>query len=667
MRAEKLFVLLAAALLLSALAAAGWLVHRGARSDAQAAAVRRSEQAARIHDVLRDARAGELLLIARQLGNDKGFVSYIAQALQQDAGGAIDSASIRDLLDERRAEYGLDVAMLLDARGRTIVDTASFQPTQSNLSQHAAVARTLSQLEPASGYLRGRDRLMQIAVVPLLLGSSSEGVLLGGRYVDDAFLQDIGTRTGADFALLTMTPAGPEVVAGTINTTVQRELAEAAVQRGWPATNTATETATLNLTGDAWLAQVRPLGDDRAAGSLIVLQPGMTIAAAVAQTDRSLLLGLGGATLLLFALVGALWLLLLQPLAVLSKAAHGIGGGALEPVPAVGRGGIAMIARALGRLVGELREFRDFESYAADQLRQRTRASESGPRAAPVVATDHGAIAQYSSGTVFADRYQLYALVGAGQSGVVYRALDRRHGEVVALKLLGPDALGDTGHANHVRELLRAGARVQHANVARIRDVGQLDGVIYVASEYVRGISLKDALSRTGRIPLYAALRVARQICAGLGAIHAAGTAHGALHPSNIVLAPGVDTKLLDLGLVVRPPGFDHGDPTRPLRADPTYLSPQQIVGQLPNRQDDVYALGVILTEVFTAGLPQPNGSSAELCVARVEREATPPSRLWTEIPAPIEALLLQCLERDPARRLPDAAAVLAALERCRP
>lgn len=667
MRTEKITALLAIALLLTALAVAGWLVHRGAHNDAQTAALRRSEQAAAVHDVLSTARSRELLLIARQLGNDKGFVGYIAQALQQGAGGAIDSASIRDLLDERRVEYGLDVAMLLDARGSTILDTASFQPTQSNLAQHPAVAHTLSTLETRGGYLRGRGRLMQFAVVPLLLGTSSEGLLLGGRYIEDAFLQDIGARTGADLALLTMTPAGPEIVAGTLDAGTRAALVTVATQRNWPATNVAPETVLLQLGSDSWLAQIRPLSDDRAAGSLIVLQPGATITAAVAQTDRHLLLGLGAVALLLLALIALLWRRLLQPLSALSQAAHGIAGGALEPVPAVGGGGVATIGRGLARLVGELREFRDFESYAADQLRQRTRASEAGPRAAPVVAIDHGAIAQFSAGTVFADRYQLYALVGAGPSGVVYRALDRRHGEVVALKLLGPGALADAAHANHVRELLRAGARVQHANVARIRDVGQLDGVIYVASEYVRGISLKDALGRTGRIPLYAALRLARQICAGLVAIHTAGTAHGALHPSNIVLAPGVDTKLLDIGLVARPPGFDHGDPTRPLRADPTYLSPQQIVGQLPNRQDDVYALGVILTEVFTAGLPQPNGSATELCLARVEREATPPSRLWTEIPAPIEALLLHCLERDPARRLPDAMAVLAVLERCRP
>lgn len=669
MRLEKILLLLACALALVLIATAGALIHRGALADARNVAAQRLAAAALAHDAQQEMRERELLLLTRQLAGDKGFVGYIAQSLQPNASGAIDTASIRDLLDERRGQLGIDVAMVLDSQGRTLVDTASYQPTQSDLAQHSAVSQVLSTLEPASGFLRGRERGMQVAVAPLLLGASSEGLLLAGKFIDDDFARRIGAIAGTDIALLTSTPAGPQVLAGTINADVRKELAAVAVQRGWPVANMAGETATFAIAGSRWLARASQAGKDAAAGSLIALLPGSAIDAFVAATDRALWLWGGVLAALALLLCALLWMVWLRPLDTLARSAAGIAGGALEPVPATrsGGAGIAAIARALGRLVGELRETRDFEAYSADLLRQRTRSSETGPRAAAPISVDHGAAAQVTAGSVFADRYEIYARIGAGQSGVVYRALDRRHGEIVALKLLGPAAIAGAEHASRIKELLRAGARVQHANVARIRDVGQVDGVIHIASEYVRGISLKDALSHTGRIPLYAALRVSREICAGLAAIHAAGTTHGALNPANIVLGAGADTKLLDIGLVARPPGFDHHQPARPLHSDPTYLSPQQLVGQLANQHDDVYALGLILTEIFTARLPQPHGSASELCLARIEREATAPSRLWTEIPAPIETLLLHCLERDASRRLPNATAVLAELERCRP
>jgi eukaryotic-like serine/threonine-protein kinase len=664
MRTEKILLALGCALALGLIALCGWLLHRSAAADALNAAQQRLHSAAQFHLAQQASRARELMLVTRQLADDKGFVGYIAQAVQQGAAGSIDAASIRDLLDERRSQLGIDVAMVLDSRGKTLVDTASYQTSQPDLAHNAAVAQVLADLTPASGYLLGRERLMQIAVAPLLLGSGSEGMLLSGRLIDDAFAAQTGGLGATDIALIGTTSDGPRVLASTLDAALRQPLADSvAAQRGKAPGQPLSSYAQLN--GSQWLLQQQPAGSDAAAGTLVTLLPADSVAALSAASQRQL--RWSGAVLaacVLLAALAALWPLL--ALDRLSRAAAQINAGALEPVPRRGHSGIGRIGRALGRLVGELRETRDFEAYSGDLLRQRTRGSETAPRSAAPAAIDHGAAAQAQPGSELGGRYEIYARVGAGQSGVVYRALDRQHSEVVALKLLGAQAVANADHANRLQQLLRAGARVQHANVARIRDAGQIDGLIYVASEYVRGISLKDALARTGRIPLYAGLRVAREICAGLGAIHAAGTVHGALNPANIVLAPGAATKLLDLGLIAAPPGFRRDHPAAPLRSDPTYLSPQQILGQFATPADDVYAFGLILTGIFTALLPQPNHSAGELCIARIERDPLPPSRLWTEIPPLIETLLLRCLERDPARRLADALAVQAELEKCR-
>ncbi|TDR39414.1 serine/threonine protein kinase [Tahibacter aquaticus] len=665
MRTEKILLVLGSMLLLALIALAGWRVLHSADTDARRLGAERLQSAALAHAALQDARARELRLITRQLSTDQGFVSYIAQSLRGGSGGAVDSASIRDLLDERRGQLDMDVALLLDNQGRTIVDTSAYQSTRSDLSHNLAVAQVIQSLQPASGYLSSRSQLLQIAVEPLLLGGSSEGVLVSGKFVDDAGARRIGQIAGTDLALLARTADGFKVVASTLEPDMRKQLLAAATAHGWTEGRQESRGELLALGPNRWLVRLQASAEDGSNSLLITLLEQTAVAAPYAAVRTDLLVGgavLACAVVLLAALA---WWRLLAPLGQLSRSAASIGTGALEPVPVAGSGGSAALGQALGRLVGELREQRDFEAYSADLLRQRTRSSETGPRGDAAAAIDHGAAARLQAGTVLADRYEIYARVGAGQSGVVYRALDRRQGEVVAFKLLGPTAIADTGHAAHIKKLLRAGAALNHPGVARIGDVGQIDEGIYVAGEYVRGITLKQALARTGRIPLYAALHVARDICAGLAGIHAAGTAHGALRPSNIVLSPGMAAQLLDLGLTPPPPGFDAARPELQLRSDPTYLSPQQIVGKLADHHDDVYTLGLILTEVFTSRLPQ-SGSPAELCRARVQREATPPSRLWTEIPPPIEALLLGCLERDPAKRFADAVAVQRELDRCR-
>ena len=123
MRTEKLLLLLACALIVILIALAGWQIQRSAVADAGQQIAQRLRSAGQMQMAQQALRSRELLLVTRQLAGDRGFVGYVAQSLRQDAGGAVDSASIRDLLDERRQQLDIDMAMVLNSsvRNRPIV------------------------------------------------------------------------------------------------------------------------------------------------------------------------------------------------------------------------------------------------------------------------------------------------------------------------------------------------------------------------------------------------------------------------------------------------------------------------------------------------------------------------------------------------------------------
>lgn len=661
-RRTGLPVVAGSALLIAAIGLSAWHLRDTAADDALAGATATLASALSTQQALDAARVRELGLIARQLADDKSFVGYVAHARGGDGGSAsvADTASIRDLLDEQRDRAGFDVALILDMTSRVIVDASLFQRRSAEVLRNPAVSDAISELQAHAGHIVDRGRAAQVVATPMQLGATSEGIIVTGFVLDDTYAKRVGDIARSDIAYIANQAEGPQVIAATLVPTAREALARIATERRWLDRALPFDGRAFMLDGREWLANI----DAESSGAIrtVALVPAPAPSAAF---ERALWIGaIAVAAIALLSLL-LVWLTVLRPLARLARSAEPIAGGTLEPIK-VNDGATRTIATALNRLSGELRESRDFETYAAEILRQRRRGPENSARTEPVPAVDHGAAAGREPGSVLAERYEIYGRIGAGQSGVVYRALDRRQEEIVALKLIGPATLRDPEQITQMRMLLRGGMRVAHTAITRIRDVGQDGASIYVAYEFVRGVTLKLALERTGRVPLYAGLRIARRLCAGVAAIHAAGTSHGTLSTSNVTIEPGLDIRITDLGLLAPRLGLTRDGGALTPGVDPTFLSPQRLLGQPLMPSDDVYALGVMLTELFTAGLPVQFRTWQELCTARLEREPVAPSRLWTEIPKVLEALLLRCLERDPARRYADAKALEQDLDRIR-
>lgn len=241
--------------------------------------------------------------------------------------------------------------------------------------------------------------------------------------------------------------------------------------------------------------------------------------------------------------------------------------------------------------------------------------------------------------------------------GEVYRADDLELGQAVALKFLPKGALGDQEALERFRGEVRNARQIAHPNVCRVYDIGEHEGRTFLSMEYVDGEDLASLLRRIGRLPAAKANELGQEICAGLAAAHSRQILHRDLKPSNILVDGRGQAHITDFGLAIKI-SEDAGEQA----GTPAYMAPEQFRGEPSTPRTDLYALGLVLYELYTGKRPFEGASFAE-CRQQHLKEIPPlPSEKTRDLEAGVEATILRCLEKDPARRPASAVAVSSAL-----
>jgi len=290
-----------------------------------------------------------------------------------------------------------------------------------------------------------------------------------------------------------------------------------------------------------------------------------------------------------------------------------------------------------------------------DPLAELAAAVRDAPAATPRLAT----------GSIAAGRYRIEALAGRGGAGEVYVARDLLVEQTVALKFLSR-RLREGGRAEALLHELRLARRVRHPNVCQIFDVGEAEGERFLTMEYVRGDDLAGELERRGRFAPSEALRLAHQLCAGLAAIHQQGIVHGDLKPANIVLDERGDARIVDFGIsearAWHPDGAPvKGDP-RALMGTPAYVAPERWRGAPASVASDLYALGLVLYEVFGGRRAIEADSLADFRERHAQTWPPPLSTLAEGVDPRVEAIVERCLAKEPGERPATAVEVARAL-----
>ena len=268
--------------------------------------------------------------------------------------------------------------------------------------------------------------------------------------------------------------------------------------------------------------------------------------------------------------------------------------------------------------------------------------TNAGSAASSFLSIEEG---RFPAGTTLAGRFRILGLLGKGGMGEVYRALDLTLNQPVALKFIALDARRDAAALARFRNEVRIARQVSHPNVCRVYDIGVIEGQHFLSMEYVDGEDLASLLRRIGRLPADKALEFTRRICAGLAAAHERGVLHRDLKPANIMIDGRGQVRITDFGLAALA-GDVHGGDIR--SGTPAYMSPEQRAGKEVTTRSDIYALGLVLHEMFTGKRP---GESQ-----------TTPTTLMKDLDPAIERVILRCLDADPRNRPSSALNVAMAL-----
>ena len=268
-------------------------------------------------------------------------------------------------------------------------------------------------------------------------------------------------------------------------------------------------------------------------------------------------------------------------------------------------------------------------------------------------------------GVVFDSRYEILGPLGQGGMGMVYKARDRSLDEVVAIKVLRPDFARDPHMAERFKSEIRLARRVRHRNVCAIHDYGEDQGLFYISMEYLEGVDLKHQLRERGALPAADAYEVAIQIAEGLQAVHDAGIIHRDLKTPNIMRDAGGVARLMDFGIAKRE-GDGARTATGHIVGTPEYMSPEQAQGHRVDFRSDIYALGIVVYEIFTGRVP----FRGETPISTILKHLHDPPPLdppeAESIPAAVRSVLRRCLEKSPADRFPSARDVAEALRGAR-
>src|SRR5215208_3797498 len=244
---------------------------------------------------------------------------------------------------------------------------------------------------------------------------------------------------------------------------------------------------------------------------------------------------------------------------------------------------------------------------------------------------------RFAPGVILDGRYRIIGLLGKGGMGEVYRADDLRLGQPVALKFL-PDGLRDEPvRLAQFHNEVRIARQVSHPNVCRVYDIGEVDGVPYISMEYVDGEDLSTSLRRIGRFPEDKAAEIARQLCAGLAAAHQRGVIHRDLKPANVMLDGVGRVRIMDFGLAAA----GRVDDVR--AGTPAYMAPEQLLGREVTQRSDIFALGLVIYELFTGRRAFSATTVGDLVDQYQMAERMPPSTVVSAIDPAIDSAILRC------------------------
>ncbi len=567
---------------------------------------------------------------------------------------------LRDQAGEGADRTGATWVQIVSASGERLAKSDDLAAPRVSLLGSALIGRALGG-EVATGIGASADTaLLQVVAVPVSVPSSSGqqsvGAFMAAQVIDSALAAEVKDATATDVVFYVLdTAMVPHVSASTLGRTpeIGQLLTRATAPRA-PSRGDSVARFDVTLGEDAYVGRsviLRSAGGDPLGGFLALRSRAAELAPFNALRRwilfaglLSLLLGAVVAYLIARSIAGPV----LQLAAATRRAAEGDYD---ANVTHTARDEIGELADAVRTMLIDLREKRSLVSLL----------QASTPAATPLVPESPAAIAP---GSIVAGRYEIRSTLGIGGAGVVYKAFDRELGEVVALKTLHTDSVGqDPAAVERLKSEIRLARRIAHRGVVRTYDLGESAGMYFLTMEYVSGTVLSDLLERDRRLPVSAVYSIARQLSRALAVAHERGIIHRDIKPQNIMLQADGTLKVMDFGiarLAVRTTALTQ---VGMAVGTPGYMAPEQLMDGDVDVRADLYACGAVLYECLTGRLPH-DPTNPVLMIGRIVSGAVVPAprEIVPDVPSGLSALVMRLLSSDAEHRTPNAEALHAEL-----
>jgi serine/threonine protein kinase/Tfp pilus assembly protein PilF len=270
-------------------------------------------------------------------------------------------------------------------------------------------------------------------------------------------------------------------------------------------------------------------------------------------------------------------------------------------------------------------------------------------------------IKELTTGTTFAERYQIIEELGKGGMGKVYKVLDQDIKEKVALKLLSPEIASDEKTIERFSNELKLARKISHRNVCRMYDLGKQEGTQYITMEYVPGEDLKRLVRKIGHLSTGKTVFIAKQVCEGLEEAHRLGVVHRDLKPQNIMVDEEGNARIMDFGIArsLKAKGLTGSGM---MIGTPEYMSPEQAEVKEVDQRSDIYSLGVILYEMVTGQVPFEGETPLSVAMKHKSQIPRDPKELNAQISEDLSQVILKCMEKDRDKRYQNVEDILSEL-----
>lgn len=264
------------------------------------------------------------------------------------------------------------------------------------------------------------------------------------------------------------------------------------------------------------------------------------------------------------------------------------------------------------------------------------------------------------TGMIIAERYEILGKIGTGGMADVYKAKDHKLNRFVAVKVLKPEFREDTTFIRKFRSEAQAAAGLTHPNIVNVFDVGDDDGVYYIVMELIEGITLKEYISKKGKLSIKEATSIAIQVSMGLEAAHNHGIVHRDVKPQNIIISTDGKVKVTDFGIAR---AASSNTISSNVMGSVHYSSPEQVRGGYSDEKSDIYSLGITLYEMVTGRVPFEGDTTVAIAIKHLQEEIVPPSVYAEELPYSLEQIILKCTQKSVNRRYEKMEDIIADLK----